>query len=198
MHIFVIFVIAATIIFARIASRPRNDTSTRGPVSTAPSRTTWHHRGSIQLLGRSLAGMGIALVIIALCSFPWPSTAGVWSGSVAVEVAHMQFLIWQHRDVLVVMSTLFWMLLPVWGMVIRLGLREGRALVRIGYLIPIWGYQQGRSVLARAAVCYHLRCGVIRPLWGRVTRWVHHGWWFIRFGAWATRRTLVWCYRGTR
>lgn len=195
MQIMIVVIIAATIIFARIASRPRPPQSIP-PVAPALSRPTGHRRGSLQLLGRAVTGMVIALMIIAFSVFPWPATAGVGSAAIAADIAGFQVRIWHHRDALVVTSTLFWMLVPVWAMVIRLGLREGRALMWIGYLLPIWGYQQGRYVLARAAVVYHLRYGVIQPLWGRMTRWGHHGWWFLRFSGWMARR--MWCYRGAR
>ncbi|NJO82854.1 MAG: hypothetical protein HC828_08565 [Blastochloris sp.] len=196
MSVIIIVIIAATIIFARMASRPRPP-MTPYPRSQ-PHGPSWHRRGSLQLLGRASVGLLIALLIIAFSNFPWPTTAGVWSAAMAADIASFQVGIWQHRDALVITSTMFWMLLPVWVMAIRLGLREGRALVRIGYLLPIWVYQQGRYVLARAAVGYHLHCGFIQPLWGYVTRWSHHGWWLLRFGAWSLRRTLVGCSRGAR
>lgn len=142
-----------------------------------------------------MTGIAIALTIIGFSNFPWPVTAGVWSTQIAPSVVQVQLLIWLHRDALVVTSTVFWMLLPIWVLAIRLGLREGRALMWIGYLVPFWCYHQGRLVVARAAVGYQLRLKVRQPLWGLATRWSHHGWWSARFSIWLIRRTLG-CHRG--
>lgn len=192
MHIIIIAVIAATIIFARIASRPRPSQS-MPPVS--PSQPTWHRRGSVRLLGRAVTGLVIALAIIGFSALPWPATAGVWSDAMAADITNFQVGIWQHRDLLLLGSVVWWMVLPFWLLVIRLGLREGRALMWIGYLVPFWCYHRGRLVVARAAVGYQLRLKVRQPLWGLVTRWSHHGWWSARFSIWLIRRTLG-CHRG--
>ena len=109
----------------------------------------------------------------------------------AADIATLQTTIWQHRDALVVTSTVWWMLLPIWVMAVRLGLREGCALLRITYLIPIWGYHQGRLVFARTAVGYQLRLRVCQPLGGLVTRLGHHGWWLARFSGWLIRHRMV-------
>ena len=206
MHALITLILATVVIAIRRTTRASHvvhaPPSTTQPIRpmppVSPSQPRWHQRGSVRLLGRALTGMVIALTIIGFSNFPWPVTAGVWSAAMAADIATLQATIWQHRDLVVIASTSFWMLVPIWVLAIRLGLREGRALLRITYLVPLWCYHQGRLVFARTAICPRLRYGVIQPLWGLVTRLGHHGWWLIRFGVWSIRRTLVWCYRGAR
>lgn len=141
------FLMALLTFCTHLALRPAHPTRPALPPPPTPTPTRihqpWYHRGTIRLVGRSVGGLLIALTLIGFSVMPWPTT-GAWSASVASDVTRLQRQIIQSYDLLLVSLAAFCGLLPLWRGLTRQSMLEARACIRIGYLLPLWGYWQLR------------------------------------------------------